>query len=81
MTISTPASAASGISDTSDPANSTTTISTTAVDDRGEARPRAGADVDGGACDGSGRRHPSEERRGKVRESLAEQLAVRIVTS
>ena len=81
VSISTPASAASGISDDERSREQNDEDQHHRVGDRGEARPRPGAHVDGGACDRSGRRHPSEERRGKVRESLAEQLAVRIVTS
>ena len=47
--------------------------------ERRELRDGARADVDGGARDRRRRRHPAEQRRGEVRETLAEQLTVRVV--
>ena len=51
-----------------------------AVDDRRDPRARAGADIDGGAGDGTRGRHPSEQRHGDVGEALADQFAVGVVT-
>ena len=42
--------------------------------------PRAGADVHRGAGDRTGGRHTTEQRRCDVRQTLAEEFAVRIVT-
>jgi hypothetical protein len=47
---------------------------------RGDPRPCAGTHVDRGPRDGAGGGHAAEQRRGDVREALADQLAVGVVT-
>ena len=81
VTISTPASAASGISATSAAPKNTTSDEHERVDDRGDARAGTGAHVDRGAGDRAGRRHAAEQRRHDVRQALAEQLAVGVVAA
>ena len=81
VTISTPASAASGIWATSAPPKNTTTTSTSACTIADDAGAGAGADVDRGAGDRAGRGHAAEQRRDEVGEALAEQLAVGVVAA
>src|SRR5690606_7588832 len=49
------------------------------VGEGGEPGRGAGPDVHGGTGDGAGRRDAAEQRRGQVRQALAEQLPVGIV--
>ena len=79
VTISTPASAASGISATSAPPRYTTPSEHDRVGDRRQAGASTGAHVHRGAGDRAGRRHAPEQRRDQVGEALTEQLAVGIV--
>ena len=79
VTMSTPARAASGIWETRPPRNSTISRSTTAWTTAASAGAGPSADVHRGASDRAGGGHAAEQRRDQVRESLAEQLTVRVV--
>ena len=80
VAINTPASAATGISDDETTSEEHNEHEHDRVRHRGDTRTRSRTHVDGGACNRAGCRHPSEQRRDDVGETLTEQFAVGVVT-
>ena len=81
VTISTPASAASGMAPTGPPEEQHHDQQHQGMDDGRQARPGAGADIHRSPGDGSGRGHAAEQRRRDIGEALAKQLSIRVVST